>query len=170
MAHLSCIVAMTPDRVIGRDGNMPWGKLPSDLIRFRDLTKGKPVIMGRKTFDSIVARNGRPLPGRKNIVLTRQASGSLQQEGVYEAHSPEAALSLSKGAEEMFVIGGAQIYDMFLPRIEYLYITYVHTKRLGDTIFPTIEEYEWEEECSLRRGLHDRGDSYLTSFHLFKRR
>ncbi len=116
---------MTPSGVIGRDGDMPW-RLSSDLRRFKRLTMGGTLIMGRKTFDSI----GRPLPGRRTIVLTRASDWSV--EGVVSATSPAEAVELA-GQQSTFVVGGAQIYRELLPRCQNLWLTRVWSSVAGDT-------------------------------------
>ena len=121
----TAVVAMTPRGVIGRDGDMPW-RLSSDLRRFKRLTMGGTLIMGRKTFDSI----GRPLPGRRTIVLTRRADWSTP--GVATAASPDQAIELA-GPERTFVVGGAQIYRELLPRCQQLWLTRVWSTVEGDT-------------------------------------
>lgn len=133
---VSLIVAMAENRVIGYQGKMPW-HLPSELQYFKEMTLGKPIIMGRKTFESI----GRPLPGRLNIVLTRQSE--LLPTGVKAACTPEAALDLAQGASEVMVIGGGQVYQAFLALADCLYITHIQANYEGDAFFP-----EWESSAS----------------------
>jgi dihydrofolate reductase len=163
MGHLACIVAATPRGIIGRKGTMPW-RLPSDLKRFKDLTMGKPVIMGRTTFDSLP---NKPLKGRANIVLTRSGGEAIKTRGGLVAHSPEQALALAGSAPEVFVIGGAEIYRLFLPRSQYLYLTTVHSAVRGDARFDFVAD-EWEEMCGLTRDKHDRRDSCETSFRVLR--
>ena len=119
------IVAAAPDGVIGRDGDMPW-QLSSDLRRFKRLTMGCPIVMGRKTYESI----GRPLPGRRNIVLTR---GESIFEGVDTVASIDALLSMTSNEPKCFVVGGATIYDALLPYCSTIYLTQVWTQCHGDT-------------------------------------
>ncbi|KZN28882.1 type 3 dihydrofolate reductase [Pseudoalteromonas luteoviolacea] len=126
---ISMIAAMAKDRVIGDDNKMPW-HLPADLQHFKKVTMGKPVIMGRKTFESI----GRPLPGRRNIVITRNAQ--YQADGIEIASSTEAALALVDKIDEVMVIGGGNIYEQFLPLCNRLYLTYIDLDVGGDTRFP----------------------------------
>ncbi len=130
---LSMIAAMNSDGLIGKDGGMPW-HLPADLKRFRRLTMGKPIIMGRATWESI----GRPLDGRRNIVLTRQEG--YHAEGGCVAHSLVEALflALQSGADEAFVIGGGEIFRQTLPLIDRLYLTLVEGEFSGDTYFPRV--------------------------------
>lgn len=141
MAELCLIVAMTPDRVIGINNTLPW-HLPRDLQHFKKTTMGCPVIMGRKTWDSI----GRPLPGRVNIVITRQAD--LHLEGAVVVHSLEAAVGAASDSERVFVIGGANIYEQALPLARRLYLTEVATHVDGDAWFPQTAESDWQEESS----------------------
>ncbi|MFC7049071.1 dihydrofolate reductase [Emcibacter nanhaiensis] len=141
---VSLIVAMAENRVIGKDNTLPW-RISSDLQYFKEKTMGKPVIMGRKTFDSI----GQPLPGRTNIVITRDTS--FGPEGVIPAFEPEMALDVgqslaaAKGLEEVMVIGGAQIYDLVMPQADRLYLTLVKGQVEGDALFPEFEHHEWLE-------------------------
>ncbi|MFO7552544.1 MAG: dihydrofolate reductase [Haliea sp.] len=138
------MVAMAANGVIGRDNGLPW-HLPGDLRHFKRTTLGKPIIMGRKTFESI----GRPLPGRPNIVISRRDNWSA--EGVAVAASLEAALdsaqalAAASGAEELVVIGGAQIYAAALPLASRLYVTEVHAEVAGDTWFPPLNPAAWRE-------------------------
>lgn len=126
------IVAMTGDRVIGRDGTLPW-HLPDDLAFFKNTTSGHAMIMGRKTFDSI----GRPLPKRQNIVLTRDQT--WRHEGVDVIHDPAELTDLIRMPGDVFIIGGAEIYQAFLPFLDALLITHVHEDYAGDTRFPEYE-------------------------------
>jgi len=128
--HLTAIVAMTPDRVIGRAGTLPW-HLPEDLAFFKRVTSGHPVVMGRKTFESI----GRPLPMRRNIVLTREPAWSAP--GVEVIHRPEDLTELPGIAEtRVFIIGGAEIYAAFLPAVTDLLVSHLFEEHAGDTRFP----------------------------------
>ncbi len=126
---ISLIVAMTRERVIGIDNKLPWS-IPEDLKRFRQITSGHPVIMGRKTYESI----GRPLPKRPNIVISRQKD--LRIEGVTVVSSLTAALELVKSEKEVFVIGGGEIFKEALPMAHRFYITWVEEKIAGDAYFP----------------------------------
>ena len=134
---ISIIVAASTNNVIGVRGELPW-KISDDLKRFKKLTMGKPIVMGRLTWESI----GRPLPGRQNIVITRQADFSAEGCDVFD--SPVAALDIAGNAEEVMIIGGGQIYDLFLPKAGRLYVTRVHTEIDGDAFFPAIEADSWE--------------------------
>lgn len=134
---ISLVVAMGENRVIGVEGALPW-HLSTDLKRFRRITWGKPLIMGRKTHESI----GRPLPGRKNIVLT--GDPNYRAEGCTVVHSPEEALREAEG-EEAMVIGGSAVYREFLPKADRLYLTLIHREFAGDTFFPDFDRTTWRE-------------------------
>ena len=135
---LSLIVAMTKNHVIGQENKMPW-HLPADLAWFRQNTLGKPVIMGRKTFESI----GRPLPKRTNIVLSRQP---FIHEGVLWKDSIESAVDFAGDSKELMIIGGGQLFKQALPLASRLYLTEIQTELEGDTFFPQIAYDEWEIE------------------------
>ena len=128
---ISLIAAMAHNRVIGKGAVIPWD-LPDDRRRFRELTWGRPVIMGRKTFETL----GRPLPGRTTIILTRNAG--YKPEGCLVAHDLEAALRLAENAEEVFVCGGEEVYRAFLPLADRIYLTVIHRDFDGDVLFPEI--------------------------------
>ena len=138
------MVAKASNRVIGRNNKLPW-YLPNDLKYFKQTTLGKPVIMGRKTYESI----GKPLPGRTNIVITRQAG--YQPEGVKVVGTVEDAIKVAEsvclidGQDEAMVMGGAEIYGLTLPHCERLYLTEVHADVEGDAWFPEYEKSEWKE-------------------------
>jgi dihydrofolate reductase len=142
--RVAVIVAVAQNRVIGIDNQLPW-HLPNDLKHFKQLTLGKPILMGRKTFESI----GKPLPGRTNIVLTREAD--FHAEGIHVAHSIEEALALARaqcavqGSDELMVIGGDRIYEQCLPLADRLYLTQVHAQVAGDAYFPDVDFSEWQE-------------------------
>ncbi|MCK8082895.1 MULTISPECIES: type 3 dihydrofolate reductase [Vibrio] len=127
---ISMIAAMANNRVIGKDNQMPW-HLPADFVWFKRSTMGKPVVMGRKTYDSI----GRPLPGRLNVVISRDES--LKIEGVTTVTSIEQALELLSDVEEVMIIGGGSIYESCLPKADKLYLTYIDFDVDGDTQFPS---------------------------------
>lgn len=143
--RVSLIVAMTPDRIIGRDGGMPW-HLPADLKRFRELTMGHPMIMGRRTFESL----GRILPGRRHIVITRNPG--FKCSGVDVARSLDDALALAADCDEIFVIGGAQVFREALPLADRLYVTLIAADIKGDTFSPQFDKNAWgevaREECA----------------------
>jgi dihydrofolate reductase len=151
---LSIIVAASENNVIGVGNELPW-RLPDDLRRFKALTMGKPVVMGRKTFASI----GKPLPGRLNIVISHQQGMVI--EGVVVVGSIEAALGAARPAEEVMVIGGAQIYRQALPRTTMIYMTRVHTQTAGDAYFPALAREDWREIDS---ELHPADDRHACAF------
>ena len=132
---ITLIVAVADSGVIGRDNTLPW-HLPEDLKRFKRLTMGKPMVMGRKTFESI----GKPLPGRVNIVVTRDAN--YQRDGVTVVHDVDAALRAAGDAPEVMVIGGAELFRAYLPRASRLHLTRVHADIPGDVHWPEIGR-EW---------------------------
>ena len=136
--RVALIVAMDEKGVIGRGGRLPW-RQPADLMHFKVLTMGKPILMGRKTFDSI----GRPLPGRKNIVLTRDVAWS--REDVTIARTLEEALRQAQPASELMVIGGADIFRAALPVAQRIYLTRIHANVEGDVSFPPIDWSAWRE-------------------------
>ena len=160
--RLSLIVAMTRSGVIGRGGTLPW-KLSSDLKRFKSLTMGHHLIMGRKTFDSL----GRVLPGRTSIVLTRQ-TGYQPPPGVLAADSIQRAMDLSAGDDEPFVIGGGEIFRSALLRADRLYVTWVEADVAGDTHFPDWENASWR---LMRSEPHaaDAKNEYDTTFCIYDR-
>lgn len=129
--HLTAIVAMTPDRVIGRGGALPW-HLPEDLAFFKRTTSGHPIVMGRKTFESI----GKPLPKRRNIVLTRDKSWSAP--GVEVIHCPEDLCILPRLEGQVFIIGGSDIYAAFMPQLDDLLVSHLRDSYEGDTVFPVF--------------------------------
>jgi dihydrofolate reductase len=135
---------MDRNRLIGNNNQLPW-HLPADFAHFKSVTMGKPVIMGRKTYESI----GKPLPGRTNIVLSRDPDISF--EGVACVSSFEQALLLVADAEEVMVIGGSTIYEMLLPRANRLYLTYVDAEFEGDAWFPEFDKNQWFELESVLR-------------------
>lgn len=133
--RISAIVAMATNRCIGRNNTLPW-RLPADLKRFKQLTMGHTLIMGRKTYESI----GRPLPGRTMIVVTRQRD--YAPEGVQVAHSLEQALELARG-DEVFIAGGADLYRQAMERVRRLYLTRIDRDYEGDTFFPELDLSGW---------------------------
>ena len=149
--NLSILVAVAENGVIGREGQLPW-HLSSDLRRFKRLTMGRAILMGRKTWESI----GRPLPGRTSIVLSRQANYQSGHDGVLVATNLDEALSQARRsvattdaetnaeADEAFIIGGARIYEMCLPRADRLLVTRVHAQIEGDVHFPQVDWNAWQ--------------------------
>ena len=167
-ARIVLVVAVSRNGVIGRDGDLPW-RLPSDLKRFKALTLGKPVLMGRRTWDSI----GRPLPGRPNIVVTRDPAFSAP--GAEVAASLEAGLAAARreaaalGVDEVCVIGGGQIYAQVFDRADILHVTYVEADIDGDTRFPDIDPALFEKvvEEPIPQG---EKDSHAMRFVTWRRR
>ena len=145
---ISIIVAASTNNVIGVQGGLPW-QLSDDLKRFKQLTLGKPIVMGRKTFESI----GRALPGRQNIVLTRQSEFAADDCDVVS--SIDAAIAASGDAGEIVVIGGSEIYKLFLPLAERIYMTRVHIDVDGEVRFPELDDELWQES---ERENHDADD------------
>ena len=134
--RISLIVAMSENRVIGRDNRLPW-HLPADLKRFKELTMGHTIVMGRKTWESI----NRLLPGRRTVIVTRNSD--LQVEGAVMAASLDAALAASAGDSEIFVIGGEQIFRLALPLADRVYLTIVEAVYEGDTFMPALDPEGW---------------------------
>ncbi|OEC41006.1 type 3 dihydrofolate reductase [Aeromonas sp. DNP9] len=161
---ISMIAAMAHDRVIGKDNQMPW-HLPADLAHFKRVTLGKPVLMGRKTFESI----GRPLPGRRNLVISRNPG--YQAEGIEVVGSVEAALALLAGSsvEELMVIGGGHLYAEMLPSADCLYLTQIDLAVEGDTRFPAFDDGQWQRiECESHSA--DEKNPHPYSFETWQRR
>jgi len=159
---ISIIAAMTDDRVIGINNSLPW-KLPNDMKWFRQQTLGKPILMGRKTFESFGAR---PLPERTNIIVTRDQA--YQAEGAVVAHSIDEALQAAGDVEEIMIIGGASFYEQMLPQAQRMYLTRVHTNVKGDAWFPRFDESQWGEvsrtDCDA-----DERNAYAHSFIILQR-
>lgn len=153
---IALVVALADNGVIGRDGRLPW-HLPDDLKHFRAVTWGKPVLMGRRTFESI----GRALPGRRNLVLT--SAPTPAPPGIEYVPDLAAALAMVRGAQELCVIGGAQLYELVLPLAMRLYLTQVHGQVEGDVRFPALDWSVWHE---LGREEHpaDQRHAYAMSF------
>lgn len=129
---------MASNRAIGLNGQMPW-HLSADLKRFKQITLGSPILMGRKTFEAI----GRPLPGRENLIISRNAD--YQQFGCQVFTDIESALDYAENSAELFVIGGATLYEALLPAADYLYLTQIDKPFAGDTFFPQIEHADWQQ-------------------------
>lgn len=141
---VSIIAAMDRNRLIGNKNQLPW-HLPADFAHFKAVTMGKPIIMGRKTFESI----GKPLPGRENIVLSRNPATCF--EGALCVSSLEEAIKRLPDVEEVMVIGGSSIYEMLMPSIDRMYLTYVDAAFEGDAWFPAFAENEWQEIDAVTR-------------------
>jgi dihydrofolate reductase len=148
---ISLVVAASTNNVIGVAGNLPW-HLSDDLKRFKALTLGKPIVMGRKTFESI----GRALPGRQNIVITTQTE--FVADGCDVVSSPEAAIAVAADAAEVMIIGGGEIYRLFLPMADRIYLTRVRVELEGDTVFPALDESDWLETAREEHSADDSND------------
>lgn len=157
---ISLIAAMARNRVIGRDNAMPW-HLPADLAHFKRVTLGKTIIMGRHTFESI----GRALPGRKNIIISRQEG--YRAEDCIVVNSVDAALDAAD-SDEVMIIGGGQLYADMLHRADRLYLTLIDAELDGDTYFPDYEVYDWRE---IERETHgpDEKNTYAYAFVTLER-
>ncbi len=158
---ISVIAAMSENRVIGRDGALPW-HLPADLARFKSITTGHTVLMGRKTFESV----GQPLPNRRTIVITR--NNDYQGAGVVIAHSLDEALDHAAREDEIFILGGEAVYRIALPRADRLYLTIVHATIQGDTHFPPFDPDQWKLVEDERHEADDR-HAYAFSFRRYER-
>jgi dihydrofolate reductase len=157
---ISLIVAASENHVIGRDGDLPW-RLSDDLKRFKAVTMGKPIVMGRKTWESI----GRPLPGRQNIIVTRQPG--YQADGAVVVGGSEEAVAAARGADEIMVIGGSEIYALFLPVADRVYLTRVHAEVQGDASFAELGD-DWllgSEESHPA----DENNDFDVSFRIYER-
>ena len=157
---ISIIVAASENNVIGREGELPW-RLSDDLKHFKAITMGKPIVMGRKTWESI----GRPLPGRQNIVITRQAG--FVAAGCDVVSSTAEAVTTAGDVAEIMVIGGSDIYALFLPQAQRVYLTRVHAEVEGDAFFPALGE-EWHL-VSDEAHTADAGNEYDVSFRIYER-
>jgi dihydrofolate reductase len=147
--NCSIVVAVAENGVIGNGNQLPW-RLPDDLRRFKELTLGKPMVMGRRTYDSI----GRPLPGRTSIVVTRQQG--LRIDGCIVVNSLEAALDAAGPVPEVVIVGGAELYQHALPRVDLIHLTRVHASIPGDTFFPELDPQQWHEATLARHPVDDR--------------
>ncbi|WP_409291393.1 dihydrofolate reductase [Peribacillus sp. SCS-37] len=159
---ISLIAAMDENRVIGRNNDIPWN-LPRDSEYVKEKTEGFVLILGRKNLNSI----RKPLRNRRNIVLTRHKDVSF--EGCEIAHTKEEAMEMCRGEEEVFIFGGAEIYRLFLPMVETMYLTKIHASFKGDTYFPEVDPEEWIE-VSREKGITDQNNPYTYYFHVYKRK
>ena len=159
---ISLIAAMAENRVIGINNQLPW-KLPADMKWFKEKTMGKPIIMGRKTFESF---GGKALPGRQNIIITKNRDYTV--EGAIVVHSIDEALNVAEPKEEVMIIGGASFYEQMLPAANRFYLTIIHNNFEGDTSFPPFEMNEWTE---VFRKYHDTDEknSYPFTFLILER-
>jgi dihydrofolate reductase len=161
MSSLTIVVAVADNGVIGRANTLPW-RLPDDLKRFKELTLAKPVVMGRKTFDSI----GKPLPGRTNIVISRQPD--LKIEGCVVVNSLPAAIVAARAAPEIMLIGGAQLYRSAMHMVGRIHLTRVHADVAGDTLFPILDMQQWRETIVAEHPADDR-HAYAFTFVVLDR-
>ncbi len=160
---ISLIWAMDDNSLIGVDNSLPW-KLPADMQWFRKNTLGKPIVMGRKTFESF---GGKPLPQRTNIVITREQN--YQTEGAVIVHSIEEAIAAAGDAEELMVIGGSSFYEQMLPQADRLYVTHVHGEFAGDAWFPDVDWSLWQEVARSDSEI-DEKNSYACRFIEYRRK
>ena len=160
--RVTLIVAVADSGVIGRDNTLPW-HLPADLQRFKRITMGKPILMGRKTFESI----GKPLPGRENIVVTRDPN--YRRDGIRVVHDAESALRAAADAPEVMVIGGAELFRALLPRAGRIHLTRVHGNIAGDVTWPALDERAWQV---VEREVHpaDERHAYAMTFEVWEKR
>ena len=158
---ITLVVAVSDNGVIGRDNALPW-HLPDDLRRFKQLTLGKPIVMGRKTFESI----GKPLPGRLNIVVTRDAN--YHREGVTVVHGVDEAVSAAAHAPEVMVIGGADLFRLFLPRASRIHLTRVHAQVVGNVLWPELNQ-AWEVVAREPHAADER-HAWPMSFEVWEKR
>jgi dihydrofolate reductase len=159
---ITLIVAVADNGVIGRENALPW-HLPEDLKRFKRLTMGKPMIMGRKTFESI----GKPLPGRLNIVVTRDTN--YRREGVAVVHGTAQALEAAADAAEVMVIGGAELFRLFLPQAGRIHLTRVHGTIDGDVTWPALDIRQWEV-IERQRHEADERHAHAMTFEVWEKR
>ncbi len=161
------VVAVAANNVIGNDGDMPW-RLSTDLKRFKALTFGKPMIMGRKTFESI----GKPLPGRTSIVVTRdrdwQASGVVPVQSIESAIEVAGEIALASNVEEICIVGGGEIYRQAFGLADALHVTKVHSEPVGDTLFPEIDQQIWKEVCREKFPITEK-DTVETTYVIYER-
>ncbi|MGE7759810.1 dihydrofolate reductase [Peribacillus sp. NPDC097895] len=160
---ISLIVAMDQNRVIGKNNQLPW-HLPADLQYFKKVTMGHPIVMGRKTFESI----GRVLPGRENVIVTRNQD--FKAEGCVVLHDILQIKTYADDSDkEVFVIGGAEIFKEIMPVTDRLYITEIHETFEGDTFFPLINEKEWDKISSIQ-GIMDEKNRYAHDFIILQKK
>ncbi len=156
MMRVSAVVAASENGVIGREGGLPW-HVSSDLKLFKEITLGKPVIMGRRTWESLPRK---PLPGRRNIVITRQAD--FVAEGAELVHSVDEALAVCAGEADVSIIGGGQVYAEAMSRTDRIYLTRIHLEVDGDTFLPELKASEWHEVERRRFARGERDDAAFT--------
>ena len=159
---ISLVVAIGENGAIGRGGNLPW-RISTDLKYFRKVTMGKPMIMGRKTFESI----GKPLPGRRNIVVTRDTN--YHREGIEVVHGTDEALAVTADVPEVMVIGGAELFRTALPLAGRIHLTRVHGNIEGNVMWPALDTRQWEV---IERERHESDDrhAYAMTFEVWEKR
>lgn len=162
---ISLIVAVSENNVIGKNNQLLW-HLPADLKYFKEQTLGKPVIMGRKTFDSIIKSIGKPLSNRQNIVITRKDDFSY--DNVLRAKDLTQAIQLAGDVSEIMIIGGGSIYEQALPFADKIYLTRVHHIFEGDVFFPVLNDSEWQKIEEEKHGANDK-NMYAYTFIVYKR-
>ncbi|MDQ0245399.1 dihydrofolate reductase [Bacillus fengqiuensis] len=158
---ISLIAAMDENRLIGKNNDLPW-RLPADLAYFKKITMGHVIVMGRKTFESI----GKPLPGRENVIVTSQQDYKV--EGASIVHSIEELLQLDEDSKEVFVIGGAHLYEQTLAHAHRLYLTEIQEQFEGDAYFPQIDERKWSVASKIE-GIKDEKNPYIYYFTVYER-
>lgn len=163
---ISILVAYDQNHVIGKQNDLPW-YLPADLKRFKRLTVGHSVLMGRKTFESIIRRLGGPLPDRNNVVLTRDVK--FQYDGVTIVNDLDTALMMTQPEGEVFVIGGAEVFRQCLPLTDKLYVTEVQAAVDGDVFFPEVDGAEWDETAREEHQA-DEKNLYAYDFVIYERK
>ncbi|WP_404428286.1 dihydrofolate reductase [Sutcliffiella horikoshii] len=157
---ISIIVATDRNNLIGKDNDLPW-RIPADLAYFKKVTLGSTIVMGRKTYESI----GKPLPNRRNIILSRK---EFHADGCETLHSIEEVERVKEDGKELFIIGGAHIFKETLPIADLLYLTYIDEEFEGDTYFPEVNEQDWELVSS-EKGIKDEKNPYDYYFKKYKR-
>ncbi|MFC3885238.1 type 3 dihydrofolate reductase [Bacillus songklensis] len=158
---ISLIAAMDENRLIGKNNDLPW-RLPADLAYFKKVTMGRTVVMGRKTFESI----GKPLPGRENVIVTSRQD--YKAEGAAVVHSLDELLAFDNHSKELFIIGGARLYEQTLPHANRLYLTEIQEQFEGDTYFPVFNQSEWNVIFK-EQGVKDEKNSYTYFFTIYER-
>ncbi len=163
MTRISLIAAMDEGGLIGAGTGLPW-RLPNDLKYFKRMTLGKPILMGRKTWETLEA----PLPQRTNLVMTRDAAYHVEGAKIVRTLDGAVRLAVADGFDELMVVGGAEIYAMALPRADTLYLTRIHAKFKGDTWFPQVDWSEWKLESARPQQIDDK-NPYPHTFETWQR-
>jgi dihydrofolate reductase len=169
MGMISMVVAMDKNNGIGKDNKLLW-HLPQDLRYFKELTQGYPIIIGRKTYESIVSKIGKPLPNRLNIVMTRDRDYPAPKEVIVSESVDMALTSAKYFAKDIFVIGGSTVYEQFMPYVDRLYVTEIDEEFEVDAYFPQIDQSVWKEDLSKRlRGRRDNKNPYKFYFKVYNK-